>query len=507
MAVTDLLSKTPLSAWAVLFILALVIYFTRIRFRSVLRTIPGPFIASFTNWWRLYDVSRGLHQETLVRLHREYASDLVRVGPNVVSVADPEAMKLIYGLNKGFSKSKFYHVQQNVSQGKPLENIFNTTREDFHAAIKRPVAHAYSMTSLVQYEPFVDTTSQLFCRKLAQEFAETGRVCDLGAWLQYYAFDVIGEITFSKKFGFLETGTDVQGIIADVEWRLGYFAVIGQIPPLDRFLLKSSLAMRMIPNNHVVKFTVQQVQERMAKPADRKDFLSAFLQAKKDYPELVSDRQVLSYSNSNIFAGSDTTAISLRSILYYMLKNPDILKKVVAEVDNTVGDRDCNQYPISYAESNRMPYFQAVLKEAMRMHPAVGLLLERTVPANGVTIAGKWLPGGTIVGICPWVLHRDKRVFGNDADVFRPERWLEASPETLKVMDRSNLAFGAGSRTCLGKHISLLEMCKVIPQLLWTFKFELAEPGKEWTLHNSWFVKQMDFNVYVKKRPEHSVHI
>lgn len=198
--------------------------------------------------------------------------------------------------------------------------------------------------------------------------------------------------------------------------------------------------MRMIPNNHVVKFTVQQVQERMAKPADRKDFLSAFLQAKKDYPELVSDRQVLSYSNSNIFAGSDTTAISLRSILYYMLKNPDILKKVVAEVDNTVGDRDCNQYPISYAESNRMPYFQAVLKEAMRMHPAVGLLLERTVPANGVTIAGKWLPGGTIVGICPWVLHRDKRVFGNDADVFRPERWLEASPETLKVMDRSNLA-------------------------------------------------------------------
>lgn len=107
MAVTDLLSKTPLSAWAVLFILALVIYFTRIRFRSVLRTIPGPFIASFTNWWRLYDVSRGLHQETLVRLHREYASDLVRVGPNVVSVADPEAMKLIYGLNKGFSKVSY----------------------------------------------------------------------------------------------------------------------------------------------------------------------------------------------------------------------------------------------------------------------------------------------------------------------------------------------------------------------------------------------------------------
>lgn len=198
--------------------------------------------------------------------------------------------------------------------------------------------------------------------------------------------------------------------------------------------------MWLIPSNHVVKFTLKLVQERLANPTNRKDFLSAFLQAKESHPDIVSDRQVMSYSLSNVFAGSDTTAISLRSILYHLLKYPHTLKKVLAEIDNTVGDRNCTQQPISYAESHRMHYLQAVIKEAMRMHPAVGMLLERVVPEGGLRIAGTCLPGGTIVGINPWVLHRDKAIYGDDADEFRPERWIEADAETLKVMDRSFLA-------------------------------------------------------------------
>ncbi|KAH9204888.1 cytochrome P450 oxidoreductase [Leptodontidium sp. 2 PMI_412] len=507
MAVLNVIFKIPLSAWGLLIFLLLTSHFVRNRFRPVLYKVPGPFIASFTDFWRLYDVARGHHHDALIRLHREYESELVRIGPNTVSVADPEAVKVIYGLNKGFTKSDFYVVQQAVSQGKPLENLFNTVREDFHAAIRRPVAHAYSMTTLVQFEPFVDTTSQVFCRRLTELFAGTRKVCDLGKWLQYYAFDVIGEITFSKRFGFLETGSDIEGIIADLEWRLVYFATCGQIPILDRLLLKSPLAMRVIPTNHVVKFTLQHIKERLAKPVDRKDFLSMFLKAKELYPDVVTDRQVMSYSVSNVFAGSDTTAISLRSVLYYLLKNPRILMKVVAEIDDTVGDRDCSQLPISFNESNRMPYFQAVLKEGMRMHPAVGLLLERKVPENGAIIAGTWLPGGTTVGINPWVLHRNKRVFGEDADCFRPERWLEADPETLRAMDRSFLAFGSGPRTCIGKNISLLEMAKIIPQLLWTFEFELAEPEEEWKLLDMWFVKQTNFSLNLKARPGRGIVI
>lgn len=129
-----------------------------------------------------------------------------------------------------------------------------------------------------------------------------------------------------------------------------------------------------------------------------------------------------------------------------MLKNPLCLQKILAEIDGVVGSRNCSLQPISYAESNQMPYFQAVMKEALRMHPAVGLTLERIVPTGGTEIAGRWLPEGTVVGICPWVLHRDKRVFGDDADQFRPERWLEADEETMRIMNRSNLAVSTSLR-------------------------------------------------------------
>lgn len=74
------------------------------------------------------------------------------------------------------------------------------------------------------------------------------------------------------------------------------------------------------------------------------------------------------------------------------------------------------------------------------MHPAVGLLLERVVPQGGARLGDAWLSEGTVVGINPWVASRDKTVYGPDADVFRPERWLEADEKQLKLMERNFLA-------------------------------------------------------------------
>jgi cytochrome P450 len=81
-----------------------------------------------------------------------------------------------------------------------------------------------------------------------------------------------------------------------------------------------------------------------------------------------------------------------------------------------------------------------VIKEALRLHPGVAFPLERIVPEGGATLCGKFIPGGTVVGMNAWVLHRDQRVFGSDADVFRPERWLEAEPDRLKLMEQTFLS-------------------------------------------------------------------
>lgn len=85
---------------------------------------------------------------------------------------------------------------------------------------------------------------------------------------------------------------------------------------------------------------------------------------------------------------------------------------------------------------------QAVMKEAMRIHPGVGFPLERFIPEGGATICDIYLPAGTNISVCAPVIHLDKSVFGADAEEFRPERWLEASPEELKLMNRSFLAVG-----------------------------------------------------------------
>jgi cytochrome P450 len=133
-----------------------------------------------------------------------------------------------------------------------------------------------------------------------------------------------------------------------------------------------------------------------------------------------------------------------------------------------------------------------------RLHPATGLPLWRVVPSPGATISSHFFPAGTIVGLNTWVAHYNTHVFGSDAATFRPERWLEAPPEQLKRMDAYYVPFGLGSRTCLGRHISEIEMSKLIPRLVREFEFEIIKEG-EWETQNYWFVKPTDFVLKVKK--------
>ena len=86
----------------------------------------------------------------------------------------------------------------------------------YHRNQKRPIASAYSLQSLLAKEDAVDSCTSLFMHRLG-EFADREEPVDLGTWLQYYAFDVVGELTFAMKLGFLDQGKDVDGIIKTLE--------------------------------------------------------------------------------------------------------------------------------------------------------------------------------------------------------------------------------------------------------------------------------------------------
>lgn len=231
----------------------------------------------------------------------------------------------------------------------------------------------------------------------------------------------------------------------------------------------------------------------------RGDMLSKWYSVKLATPERMSTRDIVVHLSTNVFAGSDTTAIAIRAVLYHLLKNPDKMQKVVREIDTAAAEGKLSQ-PISFKEStNHLPYMQAAIKEGIRIHPSVGLLLERHVPRGGAVICGKHIAEGTIVGINAWVTQHDQDVFPNP-DAFQPERWIDASEEELKIMEQSFFAFGAGTRTCIGRHIAVMEMAKIIPELLKTFEISLADPSSEWKTKNIWFVQQEGLICNLKRR-------
>jgi cytochrome P450 len=345
-------------------------------------------------------------------------------------------------------QSNFYRLFDAKSPKGNLPTVFSIRDEATHRALKRPVANAYSMSTMVELEPLTDTCISIFSDKL---LGMAARDIDLGEWLHWFSFDVITSITFSNRLGFMEREEDVSGIIDALEGRQFYNSIVGQAPSLHGFLLGNPIVAalanqipalaRLNSARFIVQFAAKQLQRYQSKDKaipEYRDMLARFKRYSNG-EEVMSDGDLLSHSASNIFAGADTTAISLRSMFYYLCKNPRCYLRVVDEIDAMDSAGELSE-TVTFAESNQMKYLQACMKEAMRLHPAVGMLLERIVPEGGVTISGKYIPQGTIIGANPWVLARDQKVYGEDADAYRPERWLEADEKALKLMERNFLA-------------------------------------------------------------------
>lgn len=133
-----------------------------------------------------------------------------------------------------------------------------------------------------------------------------------------------------------------------------------------------------------------------------------------------------------MLAGSDSTAVYLRSIIYYLLKNPKSYRKVLEELSDHENTGKISKV-ITWAEAKSLNYLDACIKEAGRLHPVVGQQFERVAPIGGITVNGHFIPEGTVVGINPWVSHRDKTVFGDDAEAWNPDRWLVEKSEQHRM--------------------------------------------------------------------------
>lgn len=487
---------------------------------SPLRKIPGPFAGHFSKlWyeWRMYRADFHYHN---IELHRKHGP-LVMLAPGFISFDDPDAIKKVYGIASKFPKSDWYQAARKP--GKDVFTLFSDQNMKRHAETRKLFANMYSMSSVVAYEPLVDQCTKLFVEKL-DEIVDKGEPVNMARWFQVYAFDVIACISFGKRFGFLDRGEDINNMMGSLRDGVKYGVLVALWPWLHALVFYPAAKLgfggakgRMDHIKFVQERMAQREEERRSRDLEKAgsgkprpdgrpdDFMDRLWDKHDENPDKMTKMHVLINGVSNITAGSDTLSTTLSGILFFLLANPRTLTKLKEEINERYESGQLSEQP-TFKECQPMTYLDAVLKESLRLHSAVGIPLWRDVPEGGVEIAGQFIPEGTTVGVNAWVAHRNQDVWGSDANEFRPERWLEAEAEAqagnkarLQRMEAYYLPFGLGARTCIGRHIGMLEILKLLPVLLRRFDFELAMPKEDMEWENAWFVLPKNLNVRVRR--------
>ena len=141
---------------------------------------------------------------------------------------------------------------------KTLDSLFTARDAAYHKALKGPVAQLFSMTNMKNYEAHADECTAIFIESMRDL---QGEPVDLAIWLQWYAFDVIGNITFQRRFGFMEQRRDVDEMILGIDKGLQYVKVIGQFPAWHRFLVGSKTMRTIVPKIFPLPDTMQKFMD------------------------------------------------------------------------------------------------------------------------------------------------------------------------------------------------------------------------------------------------------
>lgn len=209
----------------------------------------------------------------------------------------------------------------------------------------------------------------------------------------------------------------------------------------------------------------------------------------------------------------------MRAILYFLIRHPHVTERLRQELREAgldsgagAGEEAAEKIVVPYSVASKLPYLTAVIREALRLHPSVGMMLARGVPAGGVTLTSPsssssgskqkkqyFVGAGAEIGVNPWVLHRDPILFP-EPEAFEPDRWLRAEPAQLAAMNKAWLPFGAGRHTCSGQHISMLEITKLIPSLVLRYDVAWAPGAPDISVANFFFTMQTGMLVRLRPR-------
>ncbi|KAI0178591.1 cytochrome P450 [Hypoxylon sp. FL1284] len=432
-----------------------------------LSKVPGPTLAGCTDLWRAYQQYNGKLREKIMDLHVQHGP-VVRYGVRSVSISDPEVITVVYGSRMGFITADSYKVLAGVQNGKPVTSLLSTADETRHGALRRSVAHAFTPAAVLDYEKWIDVTIEELLVVISKK-----KVFDLSSAILWFTVDAAARFAFGESLGCLQVEGDVGDSIQSVRDRFHHWGWWSSLPQLEKLLYRNPVTIRQKRTpTRMAEMVMAKLKERTGESNNNTgytDLLQRFLEASKDHPQLDTPG-ITGMLMSSISGAGDTTASTVTAVMFHLMKNSLSLKKLEDELLQA-------RLPAipEFAQVSKLPYLNAVIKEGMRLFTVSTWPMERLVPAGGATIAGMFFAEGTTVGCLPLAVHHNIEVFGEDAHIYRPERWLISDRERLRQMEAVHMGFSRGRRNCMGQNIALLQMKKVIPALVMKFKLGLAD--------------------------------
>ncbi|KAI5359387.1 putative Flavoprotein-like superfamily [Septoria linicola] len=314
------------------------------------------------------------------------------------------------------------------------------------------------------------------------------------------AFDTIGLCAFSYRFNqfYSESVHPFATQMSDVLLESGKKSAR---PQIVQALYQSAESQRQANVASMHELCDEIVADRKKHPQpDNRDLLNVMLNSTdRETGEGLSDENIRFQLVTFLVAGHETTSATLSFCYYNLLKHPEVLLKAQKIVDEVVGDD-----VVSPEHVPKLEYIDACIKETLR--------LSSPIPGTGLTsrtdqiLGGKYfLPAYTPVIINNTALHHDPLVWGNDAELYRPERWLDGGYS--KLPPNSWKPFGTGVRACIGRAFAEQEMIMNVAMVLQRFQLELADPSYEMQLKSTLTIKPTEFRMKARRRTSKAAYV
>ncbi|RGP79771.1 cytochrome p450 [Fusarium longipes] len=401
---------------------------------------------------------------------------VVRVAPNSLMISDATLWRRICAVRSPYVRADWYRGMRF----EPDKDIILTYKSDKHMEMRTKMTAGYAGKESENLERTLNARITELLRLIKNTYIsddQSYKPFDWGLMSSNLTLDVVTELGFSHCIGNIESNSDVFDYYGSIAEGLPIIQALTIFPWIVTMFENSSILRRIMPSTEdkvgygrLLGFAKKRARERFG-PAkiEKRDMLGSLIR------HGISQKEAEAETIVQMMAGTDPAATALRVAIMYITTQPQVHKRLLNEFESYgLLTKPPIEEIIPAAKASKMPYLQACIKESLRICPPFCGLLEKVVPPGGDVLEdGRVLPEGTHIGLSFWGMMRDPKVFGDDADVFRPERWFHTDEEKLRVMERSvECVFSAGRFTCLGKDLAILQVNKVIVEDSSIFQME-----------------------------------